>query len=129
MLPPRRDSLRASLPSMRSRLLILLSLLVLLIQPITLLHGLSHLKGQASHRSAVVMDAAGKAASADASSTADDTVCLQCLALNALDSGLPTVEASVLDLVLQQAVPPAAAPLPHGGTSAGYHARGPPSWL
>lgn len=119
---------------MRSRLLILLSLIVLLIQPITLLHGLSHMTGQAPNRSPApagseVGRTAGKSVSIDAPGTADDSVCLQCLALNALASGLPAVEPAVLDMALQQAMPPAAVPLPHGGTSAGYHARGPPAWL
>jgi hypothetical protein len=119
---------------MRSRLLILLSLIVLLIQPITLLHGLSHVNGQLSPRKTVSSPAstgspAGKLMAVDAGSTADDSVCLQCLALNALDGGLPVVEPTVLELLLQRALPPAAVPLPHGGTSAGYHARGPPAWL
>lgn len=115
---------------MRSRLLILLSLIVLLIQPITLLHGLSHASGQLSHRNTVAIGGAtGQATAIDVSSTADDAVCLQCLALNALDGGLPTVEPVVLALSLQQAAPAAALPLLHGGTAAGYHARGPPAWL
>ena len=124
---------------MRSRLLILLSLIVLLIQPITLLHGLSHGNGQLSHRNTAskspastslsIGSSAGKLTAIDAGSTADDSICLQCLALNALDGGLPAVQVTVLDRVLQQAVPATAVPLPHGGTSAGYHARGPPAWL
>jgi hypothetical protein len=110
---------------MRSRLLILLSMVVLLMQPISLLHGLTHQNGGLTHSGVAWGSSSGNSA-ADASSPVDDAVCLQCLALSALGLGvLPTLVA-VLALRLQQAATPIVAALRHGGAAAGYHARGPP---
>lgn len=109
---------------MRSRLLTLLSLLVLLMQPITLLHGLAHQRGHLPR--STVMSGVGTAAATEASAPADDAVCLQCLALGALGLGvLPALVAAVA-LRLRQAAPRALLALLRGGTAAGYHARGPP---
>ncbi|HSW08824.1 hypothetical protein [Aquabacterium sp.] len=110
---------------MRSRLLTLLSLLVLLMQPITLLHGLAHQNG-GQPRSGVTWSSSSHAVAADASSPADEAVCPQCLVLGALGLGVLPALVAVLALRLQHAVPPAIAALLRGGTSAGYHARGPP---
>lgn len=110
---------------MRSRLLTLLSLFVLLLQPITLLHGLAHQNGVPPsaapgwHSTAV--------ASADVSAPADDSVCPLCLALGALGLGVLPALVRVAAVRLAHAAPPTPAVPLHGGTAAGYHARGPPA--
>jgi hypothetical protein len=116
---------------MRRHLLTLLALLVLLMQPAALLHGLSH-----GH-------AGGLAPAATAADTGIDTGidtaldhahgersgldCLQCLAFAAIGSAaLPAALLLFRVPPLRHAVPGGTARALPGGTGAGYHARGPP---
>jgi len=116
------------------RLLSLLSLLLLLWQPVALLHGLSHLSGDAGQGSEGLAAGVlhGHGPTGDGHGTeADDAAathatCWVCWALGALAlAALPV-------LPLLGRLPPgrlraglALLPRP-GGTAAGYHARGPP---
>ncbi len=110
---------------MRSRrLLTLLSLLVLLLQPIALLHGLTHLQAKAQTTS---VQAPGQGS--DATAPADDAVCLQCLAFGALGAALLPAVLVLQSLRLRHAALPPPAVLLRGGTGAGYHARAPPVLL
>jgi len=127
-------SMLALSPPVRRRLLSVLAVLVLLLQPLALLHGLSHglTHGHAhspaglpgSHATAVMAETHADAA--DAASALDEANCLHCLALNALGHVLPPVPLVATLLPLAQPLP-RPVPLPRGGgTAAGYHARGPP---
>lgn len=109
---------------MRSRrLLALLSLILLLWQPVALLHGLSHLPGHAWHDALHATVAEPDAAHAAAE---DERACLECLALGALALGvLPALPVLALAR-LRQVLAGRWLPACRGGTAAGYHARGPP---
>ncbi|NRF69341.1 hypothetical protein HLB44_20285 [Aquincola sp. S2] len=105
---------------MRRRLLILMSLLVLLMQPAALLHGLSHQRSGAQ---------AAAAAHGDEEAATIELACLECLAFTALGSAL-LPSASPAAMRAPSAPAPALPVLAHrGGTGAGYHARGPPPFL
>jgi hypothetical protein len=115
---------------MRRPLLTLLALLLLLMQPVALLHALSHGTAGAAHPA---LAASAQGAAADADARADHAHvrtgldCLQCLAFAAIGSAaLPTALLLFRTPLLRQAAPAAAPRLTRGGTSAGYHARGPP---
>lgn len=111
---------------MRSRLLILLSLLVLLMQPAALLHGWTHHPlGQAGQPPA----AATTAEPGDHASTAIELACLECLALAALGTALPPAPLVIARLPGDTAAPATTVGTLRGGTGAGYHARGPPTHL
>lgn len=113
---------------MRSRRLpALLSLILLLWQPVALLHGLSHLPGHAWHDALHATVATANAhAGPGEPTTEDERACLECLALGALALGvLPALP--VLSLArLRQVLAGRLLPALRGGTAAGYHARGPP---
>jgi hypothetical protein len=110
---------------MRRPLLILLSLLVLLMQPAALLHALSHGHGgQAAARLAATESAAQAADSHAAPGGLD---CLQCLAFAALGSAaLPGLLLAWRAPALRHAAPSTVGARLRGGSGAGYHARGPP---
>jgi hypothetical protein len=122
---------------MRRHLLTLLALLVLLMQPAALLHGLSHGHGHASGVALAAaatdigrdtgLDPAVDPAIDDAHGERNGLDCLQCLAFAAIGSAaLP--EALLLFRLppLSHAAPGGTARALPGGTGAGYHARGPP---
>ena len=121
---------------MRRHLLTLLALLVLLMQPAALLHGLSHgLSHGPVHGPPGGPPATTSATRAvtNADSAAPDTHaaagldCLQCLAFAAIGSAaLPALLLLFRAPLLRHAAPGGTARLLGGGTSAGYHARGPP---
>lgn len=117
---------------MRTRLLVLLSFVVLLLQPMTLLHGLTH--AHADGAGAVTVAAPDRASTAEAADTADtaeavEAACSLCLGLGALGLGLWPASLR-LPAPAEAAAPSLAArPVGQGGTAAGYHARGPPASL
>jgi hypothetical protein len=111
---------------MRRHLLTLLALLVLLMQPAALLHALSHGPGGA-HATAAAGGHAAATADADDPHAASGLDCLQCLAFAAIGSAaLPAALLLFRTPPLRHAAPGGRARLLHGGTGAGYHARGPP---
>jgi hypothetical protein len=114
---------------MRRRLLTLLALLVLLMQPAALLHGLSHGHGgnPATATSANATTAAYTGLD-EASGDRNGLDCLQCLAFAVIGGAvLPAALLLFRTPLLRHATPEAARRLPRGGTGAGYHARGPPT--
>jgi hypothetical protein len=114
---------------MRRHLLTLLALLVLLMQPAALLHGLSHGHGHASGVALAVAatDTGLDPAIDDAHGERSGLDCLQCLAFAAIGSAaLPAALLLFRLPPLRHAAPGGTARALPGGTSAGYHARGPP---
>ena len=121
---------------MRRHLLTLLALLVLLMQPAALLHGLSHGHAGGRHTAGHSSGATAMTAMtvADAGAGIDEVHsersgldCLQCLAFAVIGSAaLPAALLLFRTPLLRHAAPAAARRLPRGGTGAGYHARGPP---
>jgi hypothetical protein len=113
---------------MRRPLLTLLALLLLLMQPVALLHALSHGPAGPAHAT-LAASAQGADADADAEHAHVRTGldCLQCLAFAAIGSAAwPAALPLFRSPLLRHAAPAAAPRLARGGTSAGYHARGPP---
>lgn len=112
---------------MRRHLLTLLALLVLLMQPAALLHGLSHGHAGGVAPAATAADASIDAALDQAHGERNGLDCLQCLALAAIGSAaLPAALLLFRVPPLRHAVPAGRARSLPGGTGAGYHARGPP---
>jgi hypothetical protein len=122
---------------MRRHLLTLLALLVLLMQPAALLHGLSHGHGHASGVALAVaatdigldigLDPAIDAALDHAHDERSGLDCLQCLAFAAIGSAaLPAALLLFRLPPLSHAAPGGTSRALPGGTGAGYHARGPP---
>lgn len=111
------------------RLLSLLSLLLLLWQPVALLHGLSHLGGEVGHGPSAAL-ASGQGVDAHAGE-ADDAAdahgaCWVCWALGALAlAALPALPRLGRLPPGRPRPGPPVLPRP-GGTATGYHARGPP---
>lgn len=110
---------------MRRRLLILMSLLVLLMQPIGLLHELAHGHGLGAPAGAAAAHPA--APGGEQTEAALGIACLDCLAFAALGGAVLPVNALAWQAPpLSFAAPAAAGGVLRGGTGAGYHARGPP---
>ena len=111
---------------MRTRLLVLLSLVMLLLQPMTLLHGLAHADAHAhGHTTTAALHGASTADPA----SAVEAACSLCLGLGALGLGLWPAALTLPAPAATVAPPRAEQPLGQGGTAAGYHARGPPPSL
>jgi hypothetical protein len=112
---------------MRRPLLTLLALLLLLMQPVALLHALSHGAAGVAH-AIPVASVQGAPADADHAHVRTGLDCLQCLAFAAIGSAaLPAALLMFRAPLLRHAAPEIAGRLPRGGTGAGYHARGPPA--
>ncbi|MBI5255890.1 MAG: hypothetical protein HY855_05280 [Burkholderiales bacterium] len=117
---------------MRTRLTLLPALLlVLLMQPLALLHGLSHLPrgwaGPGPQSVAAMLPGASAESQPGARDTGDDSACALCLALGALALAAPLAPLALR--LLQPAQGRALRPgrCHRGGSAAGFHARGPPS--
>lgn len=113
---------------MHRPLLTLLALIVLLMQPAALLHALSHgPAGVTGIGVGVTASTAGAEGDPDHVHSPAGLDCLQCLAFAAFGcAALPATLLLWRGPQPRQAPPIAAVVTLHGGTGAGYHARGPP---